>query len=506
MKPSVLVGPAGRERSAAQLLSTFGAAPPARSAGPVGPRTRDRINRPRAPRRGRCCPGSGWAPVEAPLAVYQASTHEIGGLFPLLAANGIPAIGARIGYDTLAGGAFYCHPIEWVLHGLATNPNMVIFGEPGRGKSSTVVAFLLRMMLFGVKTLVSGDVKGEYSPLARALGITPIALGRGSPSRLNALDLGPLRHRWHTWPVDRQRAELDGVLGRWVKLLVALAEAQGYQPTVTDEAVLSQVLRRLVGAADGYSGLRPVTIPDVQRELADPAETLWDGLRFATRRQFLDHTRSITDALANLVSGPLAGLFDEETNVELDWDAPVQSMDLSLLRSRGDQAVAVALTCLGSWSSLVTDLQDDGEIRIVVRDEVWRQMRLGLRAVQAVDSDLRLSRAEKKIQILVMHKPSDPLSVGAAGSQEVAIAKDLLALCSTRILLGQSTRVADELADDFGLAEREQDVTTGWAMERPGRALWKIEGSPGYKVQTVLSSTERRIFDTNAQLRGRRPR
>ncbi|MEU7529293.1 ATP-binding protein [Saccharothrix sp. NPDC042600] len=435
------------------------------------------------------------------MAVYQAATSEIGGLFPLLAANGIPAVGARIGYDTLSGGAFYAHPIEWVLRGLATNPNLVVFGEPGRGKSSTVVAFLLRMMLFGMKTLISGDVKGEYSPLLRALGITPIALGRGSPARLNALDLGPLRGRWRGWSVTRQREELTGVLGRWVKLLVALAEAQGYRPTVTDEAVLSAVLRGLVGVDDGYTDLRPVTIPDVQRELAEPDHTLWKTTRFADRRQFLDTLRPITDALGNLVHGPLAGLFDEETNFVLDWDAPVQSMDLSLLRSRGDQAIAVALTCLGSWSSMVTDLQDDGEIRIVVRDEVWRQMRLGLRAVQAVDSDLRLSRAERKIQILVMHKPSDPLSVGAAGSQEVAIAKDLLALCSTRILFGQSTRVADELAEDFALSEREQEVTTGWAMERTGRALWKIENNPGYKVQTVLSRTERRVFDTNAQLR-----
>jgi hypothetical protein len=121
--------------------------------------------------------------------------------------------------------------------------------------------------------------------------------------------------------------------------------------------------------------------------------------------------------------------------------------------------------------------------------------------VQAVDSELRLSRSERKIQILVGHKPSDFLSVGNAGSQEVAIAKDLLALCSTRILFGQSTRVADELADDFALSEKESEVTTGWAMERTGRALWKIEGQPGYKVQTVLSPTERRAFDTNAQLR-----
>ncbi|ODT99510.1 MAG: ATP-binding protein [Pseudonocardia sp. SCN 72-86] len=433
--------------------------------------------------------------------MYRATTGEVGGLFPLLAADGVPAVGARMGYDALSGGAFYCHPVEWLLRGLATNPNMVVFGEPGRGKSSTVVAFCLRMMLFGIKTLVSGDVKGEYTPLLRALGITPVELGNGSTARLNALDLGPLTARWPGWPPARRREELTGILARWTRLLAALAETQGYSPTVTDELVLAVVLRRLVGGDGDVDRLRPITIPDVARALADPDPDLWRHTRFAGEREFLDHTRLITDALSNLVHGPLAGLFDAPTNVDLDWDAPIQSMDLSRLRSRGDQAVAVALTCLGSWSSMITDLQDDGEVRIVVRDEVWRQLRLGLRAVQAVDSDLRLSRAERRIQLLVMHKPSDLLSVGEAGSQEVAIAKDLLSLCSTRILLGQSTRVADELAAELALSEREQEATTGWAMDRRGRALWKIENHPGRKVQTILSPTEQRLFDTDAPLR-----
>ncbi|WP_224392864.1 ATP-binding protein [Pseudonocardia sp. ICBG1293] len=467
-----------------------------------------RVNQATAPRQGPREHGRGWSAVDAArrAPVYKATTAEVGGLFPLLASNGVPAIGARLGYDTQSGGAFYVHPTEWVLRGMVTNPNLVVFGEPGRGKSSTVVALMLRMMLFGVRSLISGDVKGEYTPLLRSLGITPIALGRGSPHRLNALDLGPLRVRWNTWGAERQNEELIGILARWTRLLTALAEAQGYLPTVTDELVISTVLRRLVGAADGYSELRPITIPQVVAQLADPDDDLWQATRFASHRQFVDHTRPITDALSNLVVGPLSGLFDEPTNFDLDWDAPVQSMDLSLLRSRGDQAIAVALTCLGSWSAMITDLQDDGDIRIVVRDEVWRQMRLGLRAVQAVDSDLRLSRAERKIQLLVMHKPSDLLSVGAAGSQEVSIAKDLLALCSTRILLGQSTRVGDELAEDLGLTEREQAVITGWAMESPGRALWKLENRPGMKIQTVLSATEKTIFDTNSGLRpNRRP-
>jgi hypothetical protein len=40
-------------------------------------------------------------------------------------------------------------------------PRIAIFGKPGRGKSRPVVAFLLRMVLLGIKTLISGDVKGE---------------------------------------------------------------------------------------------------------------------------------------------------------------------------------------------------------------------------------------------------------------------------------------------------------------------------------------------------------
>ncbi|MFB9741988.1 ATP-binding protein [Pseudonocardia sulfidoxydans] len=492
-------------RGARELLASFGdGARGADAAAPAPvPDRRERAARQRVPRRGRAEPGHGWAAVEAAsrVPVYRATTGEVGGLFPLLAADGVPAVGARIGYDALSGGAFYCHPVEWLLRGLATNPNMVVFGEPGRGKSSTVVAFCLRMMLFGIRTLVSGDVKGEYTPLLRALGITPVELGNGSVARLNALDLGPLAARWPGWSATRRREELTGILARWTRLLAALAETQGYSPTVTDELVIAVVLRRLVGGDGDATRLRPITIPDVARALADPDPDLWRHARFAGEREFLDHTRLITDALSNLVHGPLAGLFDSPTNVDLDWDAPIQSMDLSRLRSRGDQAVAVALTCLGSWSSMITDLQDDGEVRIVVRDEVWRQLRLGLRAVQAVDSDLRLSRAERRIQLLVMHKPSDLLSVGEAGSQEVAIAKDLLSLCSTRILLGQSTRVADELATELALSEREQEATTGWAMERRGRALWKIENHPGRKVQTVLSPTEQRMFDTDAPLR-----
>ncbi|WP_226358706.1 ATP-binding protein [Pseudonocardia sp. ICBG601] len=465
------------------------------------------------PRRGHRELGRGWAPVDAArrLPVFRATTDQIGGLFPLLAAHGVPAVGARMGYDVATGGSFYTHPPEWVLRKIVTNPNMMIFGKPGRGKSSTVCAFCLRMMPFGFKTLISGDRKGEYTPVLRALGIEPIALGPGSPRRLNALDLGPLRTYWPAWSTERQRRELDVILGRWNRLLLSLAAAQGHVPSVTDEYVLHAVLRRLLGADDTTDQLRPVTIPQVTGLLADPDTDLWAGTRFVDRTEFTTQTRAVTDALSNLVTGPLAGLFDAETNFDLDWDAPIQSMDLSRLDPLGDKAMNVALTCLGMWSSMLTTLHNTvdntgtggagGAPRIVVRDEVWRQMGLGLRAVQAINADLRLSRSDRTIQLLIMHQPSDLHAVGAAGSHEAAIARDFLALCSTKILLGQSDAITDDLADQLGLSETEQAAITGWAMAAQGRALWKLDNRPGMKIQTVLSGTEKSIFDTDAGMR-----
>jgi hypothetical protein len=66
-------------------------------------------------------------------------------------------IGAQIGIDPLSGGSFYA---------AVTNPNMFIFGKPGRSESATVKALLLRRMDFGYRALILGDPKDEYENCA----------------------------------------------------------------------------------------------------------------------------------------------------------------------------------------------------------------------------------------------------------------------------------------------------------------------------------------------------
>ncbi len=493
-------GRMGTGRGAAELLGTFGH-DVARVA-PEPKKPRERVNGRIAPRLGVRAKGRGWVAAEAPLATYRVPSHDLGCLYPLLASPGLPPGGALMGYDLLSHGAFYCDPMGWVLGGedIVSNPNMIFFGEPGTGKSSTIVAFFLRMMQFGAKTLIAGDTKGEYSPVVRALGYTPIELGQGLRNRLNPLDLGPLATVWDQVGTADAVKSLDALIGKWEALIKALVAAQGHHLDVSDSEVITKALRELLGVADGNSRPRPVTLPQLHHALANPTEEFWRSCRYASRQQFLDELRKATDGLSKLVNGPLRGLFDAETNFTIDWDAPIQSMDLSRLHAMGNSAVAVAMTCLGSWSSTATDLRQSGDIRIVVRDEVWRQMRLGAAMIEALDADLRLSRSTQKIEVLAMHKPGDTASVGDAGSKEVAIAKEFLALCGTRVLLGQTTRVGEALGTELMLSEQEKDITLGWCNGRKGRALWKVQAR-SFKVQTLRPPVEKAMFDTNEQLR-----
>ena len=192
-------------------------------------------------------------------------------------------------------------------------------------------------------------------------------------------------------------------------------------------------------------------------------------------------------------------MFDDHTTIDVDWRAPIQSLSLSRLEPLGDDAVGIALTCLNSWGRGMREVADPGDVRIVVRDESWKQLRLGVEAVKSFDADLRLSRSTGDIQCAVGHKPSDPLSAGDTGSQAVAIAKDLLHLADIKILHGQDLAVAEDLDRLLGLGPIAQHLVTGWAMHGKGRALWCV-GDQLYKVQTVLHPAEQTLTYTNDAL------
>lgn len=457
-----------------------------------------------APRKGWPHPYAGRAASLPRTEVVRADTPTAAGAYPFLHAATLPAIGAYMGQNTLTTQAFSAHPAVWVREGLCTNPNVMVTGIPGSGKSAHVKALAFRLMAFGHRTLIAGDVKGEYQNLCRHLGVEPVRLGPGMPGRLNPLDAGPLGHSLDEINDPAEfRSRMQEIHRRRLTLLKALLELQLKRPLQPqEEEALDVAVREVTGELYGQSRLAVPTLPLVYNKLRDPTEAMARELRIRGGEVQLAREQmvSIRSALGGMVTGHLGGLFDEETSIGLDWDAPIQSVDISALESYGDETVAMVLSCVSSWAQAAIDRP--GPPWIVVRDELWRQMRSGGAAmVKKIDADLRLSRATGTIQVLATHRLSDFESVGAAGSEAVNIAKDLISSCETRIQLAQDTRPLRLTREAIGLTDAECDLIGSWGAAQRGRALWKVgRGGGSHAVQLMLSHTEQKLFETDEKM------
>ena len=208
-----------------------------------------------------------------------------------------------------------------------------------------------------------------------------------------------------------------------------------------------------------------------------------------------DRLEHVRHGLGNMVEGALGGLFDAPSAVQLDFDAPIQSVDLSRIDGRGDETVAMVLACVSSWSQSAID--QPGGVRAVVRDEVWRSMRIPA-MVRKIDSDLRLSRSQGTIQMLAT---PPPLGLRAGRQRRQRGGRNR----------GQPHRVLrhprparagpgplEMTRDAIGLTDGECEHVASWSAEHKGYALWKIGRETSHIVSTRL--TERELFHTNERM------
>jgi type IV secretory pathway VirB4 component len=397
---------------------------------------------------------------------------HLSSVYPFHVDESVGEAGPYLGVNVTGGmGGFYFDPFELYGNSVLTNPNVIVTGDIGSGKSATVKAFLRRSLaVYGPRRFVAIlDPKGEYLPFAIRHGLAIVKLRPGGGERLNPMD-------------PRPGDDAGNVITRQSLATALVAGVLGRRLDPTEDALLGWAVANL--ARTGH----PFTLVDVTSAITDPADELI-ALSRRTPLELAQAATPIVFALDKLCSRTLAGMFDGPTTVSPRWaDGPGLVVDLSAVYNDHE---ALPLVMLAATSWLSTVLQRDSDQRVLqVIDEAWAAVRHGARHFQG---SLKLSRTYGVSTILVCHRPADLTAQSDDGTADAKIAAGLLSDIQTRVIFRQPVDQLPIARELFGLTERE----TAWVGQLVrGRALWRMQNR-GLVAQTVLTRAEMSDFDTD---------
>ncbi|MHB1571667.1 MAG: helicase HerA domain-containing protein, partial [Solirubrobacteraceae bacterium] len=308
---------------------------------------------------------------------HRCTTRHAQAIHPFVNPGGLGSRGAYIGRDS--GGAAFCYD-PWVLYGDGTldDPNAIVLGKLGQGKSALVKTLLWRMLVFGRRAFVL-DVKREYGPLCEAAGVKPISLRPGGGVRLNPLASRPEEH-----------AQLELLRGVAVSAL-------GAPLTQLEAGALREALRVVRMRSD------EPTLPEIATVLFAPVDEMAERLR-TTPGELAHDARRVALAIQDLCEGPLRGMFDGPTTPGLELDSRLLVLDLHSVRD--SPAVGILMACASAWigALLARTAERPGRERLInVADESWKIVQhTGLG--EWFQSNFKLARQFGVMNLVVLHK------------------------------------------------------------------------------------------------------
>jgi hypothetical protein len=406
------------------------------------------------------------------LPAHEATTAQLGAIYPGMLAPSPRLDQVFIGREL--SGELFCHdPFELYRLGVVTNPNMIVLGQIGRGKSALVKTFLYRQAAFGRRVIVI-DPKGEYAPLAAALGCESLKLAPGGSLRLNPLAFDPATEGRE----ERRRTSLGAA--------TAIAEA------VVDRALSPGETFAIEFAWDQIADGGTPSIPALTRALLDPASAA--ALRLGSSpAELRAEGRLVAFELRRFMTGELAGIFDGVGASGLVVDVPALVLDFSAIYRSSALGPAVACLQMALESKLRAGT---GPPTIFVVDEAWAVL-ANPGTARFLQASFKLARAYGVANLVVAHRVSDLSSVGATGSVVSGLAGGLLADCETVVCYAQAEAEIAECTSALGLSGAEASFVRGL---RRGVALWHV-GSSRHVVDHRLSAYERTFVDTDQAMR-----
>ena len=423
-------------------------------------------------------------------SLTRISTKKARVQFPFVVPAGRGGDGVLIGTDKFSRSAFCFDPFVDYRKGLLSNTNMAVIGTIGTGKSSLMKCMALRDLVFGRRTFVPGDPKGEWTGVVQAVGGAAITLGGTSGARLNPLDAGrrPDRDREKGRPVDDEQWRIM-VDNQRLDLMEALVATLMKRDLMQAEKA---ALRVALEAASARHGGSPI-IPTVTEEVFNPSTPVENLEGFRDRADLMNVGREVGFALQELTRGKLRGLFDGPSTIRFDPAAPMMSINLKNF-TQGSQAMSLIMACTGSWFEASLRGDDLGQ-RNVIYEEAHELMSFP-QLLERMRSNFKLVRAWGLRNIIALHRISDLDAVGQMGSKQRAVAEGLLSDTSTRVVYRQESDQLENTQRVLGLSDTSLKAVENLAI---GSGLWQVGKQP-YLVAHRRTEWEKDMTNTDSEL------
>ena len=433
---------------------------------------------------------SGHGQPTPPLRLprHRATTRHLAAVYPFHADRGLGGGGVYLGENALGGGSAFCYdPFALYTNGTITSPNIVVLGMVGSGKPSFVKTFLYRSLgVFGSRDgrprwAAIVDPKGEYGPLADALGMDVIRLEPGGTTRLNPLDT-------HVGSTNRN----DLVMRRTAMTAARVAQVLNRDLTPIEDAALGWAIE---ASTDAHTD-QPPTLLDIAALLANPTSQMIErsGL---PEPELTTAVAACRHTLDKLCRRELRGMFDGQSTVNPANSPRGVVIDVSAVHSNPDTFALVMIAATGWLQALFTaERGEHAPLRVQVLEEIWALLG-NERVARYYQASQKLSRDYGVANIAVAHRIADLRAQTDDGSAAAKVSMGLLADTQTRILFRQPPDQIAEAQSTLGLTSVEAQLLP--QLQR-GRALWKIAGHTAV-VQGRIHPDEFAICDTNAGLR-----
>ena len=246
-------------------------------------------------------------------------------VYPFHADTGFGERGVLMGANVTGGmSGFFFDPFEFYAQRHLTNPNMIVMGSVGFGKSATVKALLRRLKaVYGADRYLAID-----RPERRVRRRSPPTSACRWSSRTRAA-----RDRIN--PMDAGGGDIDGsIIARQALAAQLIAGVLGRDLSPIEDAVLGWAVERRSRRPVGF------TLRDLCAEVSDPPDELVQLSRHSPL-ELARATAPVAFALDKLCARTLRGMFDGPTTVDVDWDhGPGVVLDLSAVygNTRGTAA------------------------------------------------------------------------------------------------------------------------------------------------------------------------